>query len=186
MCNCECKCNQIEDLYAVKKAIDKAYHDGVKKGFNKCVDEISGKFDDIATDIYNDGFSDGQNDVIKQMEQCLTVKAVYFQNDRTAIKFADDTVEFVDYHPEYGYPYDKEKAIMAAMLKRVYGSYYIHILKANVDYTPKSKFETVADEYAFPDEVSDVFVAYDGNRINLTEDEKLLQDIRNMSDDITF
>lgn len=54
---------------------------------------------------------------------------VYRNGDHTVLAFADGTKTRVTYRPDYGYGYDDEKAIMAAMLKRLTGNDYIRVLK---------------------------------------------------------
>lgn len=59
-----------------------------------------------------------------------TVLNVFRNGDVTVLAFADGSRTKVSYDPSYGYAYDDEKAIMAAMLKRVVGNSYIKALKA--------------------------------------------------------
>ena len=63
------------------------------------------------------------------VDRASTVKKVYRNGNNTVLEFADGSKTRVTYDPGYGYAYDDEKAIMAAMLKRLTGNSYIKALK---------------------------------------------------------
>ncbi len=84
----------------------------------------------------------GQADMMASFEQAATVVAVYRNGDNTVLEFADGSKTKVTYQPEYGYAYDHEKAIMAAMLKRLTGNEYIRALK---EFVPKDAARSAAN-----------------------------------------
>lgn len=76
------------------------------------------------------GMFAGAMETHEAVDLASTVKNVYRNGDNTVLEFADGTKTRVTYDPGYGYAYDDEKAIMAAMLKRLTGNSYIKALKA--------------------------------------------------------
>ncbi len=75
------------------------------------------------------GMMAGSMETHEAVNRASTVTHVYRNGNHTVLEFADGSKTRVTYDPSYGYAYDDEKAIMAAMLKRLTGSAYIKALK---------------------------------------------------------
>lgn len=76
------------------------------------------------------GMFAGAMETHEAVDLASTVKNVYRNGNNTVLEFADGSKTRVTYDSGYGYAYDDEKAIMAAMLKRLTGNGYIKALKA--------------------------------------------------------
>ena len=79
---------------------------------------------------YAAGFDAGVQAEADAWDASSQVEKVWFNNGYTICLFSDGKKEKVQYHPEYGYAYDAEKAIMACILKHVVGNSYIKALRA--------------------------------------------------------
>ena len=181
---------------------DRAYQNGFKEGM--CSEQSVNKKE--VKQAYNKGFNVGLSkgrdmaaDILAyQFGQSGTVIKVVFDGDKTVVKFADGGHEIVYYHPEYGYAYDAEKAIMAGILKHLVGNSYIKPLKqyahAGVKHCSCScncnnnlsvdMIQRVEDDgyaHVVP-EIRDYNMH--GEYVNLTDDELLLRSLDNMDDDI--
>lgn len=87
-----------------------------------------GRLDGSGTSFHS-GLAAGAQAASAAFQMAYDVVAVYRNGDHTILEFADGTKTRVTYDGRYGYAYDDEKAIMAAMLKRLTGSAYIRALK---------------------------------------------------------
>ncbi len=91
----------------------------------------------VRKDAYDAGFSAGlevgANAMLGAVQMTLDARSevvnVYRNGPHTIIETADGEKTRVTYDPGYGYPYDREKALMAAMLKAMVGNKYIAVLK---------------------------------------------------------
>lgn len=178
-CNCQ-KPNVNEQL------LRETFDEGVRVGFDKCAQKLSNDLERASQSIFEQGVDAGVNALSEDITANMAVEGIYFQNkgNRTVVKYSDKSVSVVDYDPDCGYPYDKEKAIMAAMLKHIYGNYYIHVLESVIDYSKKNCI--IEDNYDDVETIPDIFIAPNGDRVNLSDDEKLLLDISDMSEEIVF
>ena len=132
---------------------------------------------------------------------------VVFDGDKTVVKFADGSYEIVHYNPDYGYPYDAEKAIIAGMLKHLVGGVYTRPLKANAEKIREMNQRNqkrceckndcecknnISDEMICRDNMcktdsltDKVFRDPEGNVLNnMSEDDKFLYMLNSMEDDI--
>ena len=75
------------------------------------------------------GIECGACATMRGLEAVSTVADVFYNGDNTVLAFADGSRSKVAYDPSYGYAYDAEKAIMAAMLKRLVGNRYVAVLR---------------------------------------------------------
>lgn len=101
-----------------------AYEKGLEDGKNCPESYESGLGEGFET-----GYAAAVNDFNEYIATHMTVVNVVFDRDKTVVKFADGTTSVVNYDPKYGYPYDREKGIMAALLKHMCGNSYIQVLK---------------------------------------------------------
>ena len=93
--------------------------------------------DEIRESAFKDGFQAGFNVGATAVSEAAAahlmarseVVNLYRNGPHTVIETADGEKTRVTYHPEYGYPYDNEKALMAAMLKALVGNRYIVVLR---------------------------------------------------------
>lgn len=88
--------------------------------------------------VFRMGMGAGECCTLSGFDAATTVLHVYRNGDNTVLEFADGTKTRVTYHAEYGYAYDDEKAIMAAMLKRLVGSSYIAVLREFARYPARN------------------------------------------------
>ena len=190
---------------------DRAYQAGYKEG---CTSEnsVSKK---MLRQAFHKGFQNGfvkgqyamSNDMTTALEAASTVTKVVFDGDKTVVKFADGDYEIVHYNPDYGYPYDAEKAIMAGMLKHLVGGVYTRPLKANAEKIREMNQRSqkrceckndcecknnISDEMICRDNMcktdsltDKVFRDPEGNVLNnMSEDDKFLYMLNSMEDDI--
>lgn len=106
-------------------AMQNVYDKGVAAGKKLLADGASVCYNAA----FQAGFDQGVQAEADAWGASAEVEAVYFDKGNTVIKFADGQKEKVTYHPEYGYAYDAEKAIMACILKHVVGNGYIKALR---------------------------------------------------------
>lgn len=88
------------------------------------------------------GMCAGGHSVMEMFRGASTVTAVYRNKGNTVLQFADGSKSKVGYNPAYGYGYDYEKAIMAAMLKNLVGNDYIKVLK---QFVPENAIQLAAN-----------------------------------------
>lgn len=119
MCNCSNDLNVAElCLDAVcKQAYDKGFEDGCN-----CPETL--------LESFNAGYAKATDDFENYLGMHMAVVDVIYHENKTVVKFADGTASVVFYDPSYGYAYDSEKAIMAALLKHAFGNSYIKVLVA--------------------------------------------------------
>jgi len=98
-----------------------------------CCNNCNGEHTDteqVFKNGFNAGAEAGSRDIMNAFVAASTVTKVVFKDDTmTIVEFLDGDHVIVEHKPEYGYVYDPEKAIMAAMLKHLVGSAYISVLK---------------------------------------------------------
>lgn len=104
----------------VETACRQAYERGKQEG-GVCPGAIGAAF---AAGMFAGGM-----ETHEAVDRASTVTHVYRNGNHTVLEFADGSKTRVTYDPRYGYAYDDEKAIMAAMLKRLTGNAYIKALK---------------------------------------------------------
>ena len=87
----------------------------------------------VRKDAYDAGFAAGlevgANAMLGAVQMTLDARADVVNVYRNGPHTADGEKTRVTYDPGYGYPYDREKALMAAMLKAMVGNKYIAVLK---------------------------------------------------------
>lgn len=163
---------------------------------------------------YNEGFEAGHECIMSSFDNACIVTKVVYEGFNTHVYFADSTDpqahETVTFNPEYGYDYDPEKAIMAAMLKHLCGSVYIKSLRrfgvvtdpecealfiGDIDFKNMKRnvstamIERTYDDYYDDFDDNDIDLSYEinekGDFVNLSEDEILLREIALLeSDDV--
>lgn len=180
-----------------------------KSTFEELVDSI---LDPIRKNAFKEGYSEGMTTgvalehdrLVDTFNLACTVTKVVHNGYITVVEFADGCSEKVVYDPSYGYAYDGEKAVMAAMLKHLEGNRYISALKRFEARGEALVFGDVPVSYSLDhginvsrhmikrlfevDDVNDVDygVAYmpDGGAVNLSESERMLKEIASMNDDV--
>lgn len=177
--------------------------DKINNGSEIFMDAVCKKIHD---DAYREGFmagcANGQSvagiAIMTAFDRACSVDKVIYNGMKTIVRFKDGDKAIVTYNPEYGYPYDPEKAIMAAMLKHLTGNAYIKPLKKYGYRTDAgiSAARNVSDtmikrglantEYEYEDEnTGSAFdVDAEGNAVNPSSDEKLLKEFREMNSEI--
>ena len=185
------------------------YNAGYKAGSSEERKEDTEYLNAIAKEAYESGYGEGWNEHASAMQQSLTdassVVKVVFNGCQTIVCFADGEHVVVTYDPNCGYEYDAEKAVMSAMLKRLVGNEYIHVLKHFVydrnaivvnskgcynDVFLQSMKRNVSDNMIskFDNHVNDtndlVERCDDGLVVNISEDEWLYSELNSMNDDI--
>lgn len=75
------------------------------------------------------GMKIGSDRMMDALDKACEVTKVVHSGFATYVYFEDGEFEKVTYDPSFGYAYDGEKAIMAALLKHLTGSRYLHALK---------------------------------------------------------
>lgn len=176
MCNFD-KSNNLNVAELCLDAVCKqAYDQGFEDGSN-CPEALC--------DAFTAGYAAATNDFENFLAEHTAVVDVIYHENKTVVKFADGSVSVVHYNPEYGYAYDSEKAIMAALLKHMCGNSYIKVLMEYGlnEYTNNSALNKCScNVYNNTDDDLDDFVNYeytpDGDVISMSADDyKLLHDM---------
>lgn len=171
--------------------------------------------DAIRKDAFETGFEKGFDAGVKEGHEALVanfvdasaVEKVVHVDAKTIVYFADGERETVTYDPKYGYPYDREKSVMAAMLKHVvgnrylgylkkfegpngkaltFGNYALHMSMENVaENISRDMIERLSCGVSDPDDIFDpAGTAFSPEgAVNLSEDELLLAELDEMSYD---
>ena len=98
---------------------DRGFKDGYREGYVKCFCDCTEQTADSAVDV-----------------NVLSITGIKYnaKQMRTIAFFSDGSMSYVTYNPDYGFPFDMEKAICFCILKRMMGNDYLKLLKDYVHY----------------------------------------------------
>jgi hypothetical protein len=116
-------CDYVNNSNVAEICLDAVCKQAYSKGF-----EDGCNCPEVLSEAFNAGYASATSDFEDFLAKHMAVVNVIYHENKTVVKFADGSVSVVFYNPAYGYAYDSEKAIMAALLKHMCGNSYIKVL----------------------------------------------------------
>lgn len=200
-------CENQNGACGFEEAVREAMDSFEPKDIDACVTHaiMRASFEDGVRAGLEKGLGQGMYDTVEAFDRAQEITKVVHNGNVTIAYFADGCSEKVTYDPSFGYAYDGEKAVMAALLKHLVGNAYLRALKRfegrgeaicvgdlPVGYSLEGKLnlsrgmvsrlcpcgpEDAMHELPFTDR------APDGTPVNLSDDERLIRELASMDAD---